>query len=94
MRTDPNPGDCCVGIHKVGFPFSRALEMLGGSRWGAPAGVSIWAVSALELVRWKWEKAGLGQTGVGSWGHESALPSIPQPLQRPRELWAKDRNLR
>lgn len=28
MRTDPNPGECCVGIHKVGFPFSRALEML------------------------------------------------------------------
>lgn len=48
MRTDPNPGECCVGIHKVDFPFSRALEMLGGSRWGAPAGVSIWAVSALE----------------------------------------------
>lgn len=48
MRTDPNPGERCVGIHKVGFPFSRALEMLGGSRWGAPAGVSIWAVSALE----------------------------------------------
>lgn len=45
MRIDPNPGECCVGIHKVDFPFSRALEMLGGSRWGpllaSPSGLCL-----------------------------------------------------
>ena len=28
MRTDPNPGERCVGIHKVGFPFSNSDKNL------------------------------------------------------------------
>lgn len=34
MRTDPNPGECHMGIHEVNLLFSSSLEMLGEIRLG------------------------------------------------------------